>query len=106
MAQKLVVELIDDLDGSEAHQTVKFALDSTAYEVDLSDTNATELRSILGRFAEKARRTGGRKQAAAETRAAGPDTKAIRAWALAQGLQINPRGRVPEAIVQQYLAAN
>ncbi|QOD05783.1 Lsr2 family protein [Pseudarthrobacter sp. BIM B-2242] len=106
MAQKLVVELIDDLDGSEAHQTVKFALDSTAYEVDLSDTNATELRSILSRFTEKARRTGGRKQAAAETRTAGPDTKAIRAWALVQGLEINPRGRVPEAIVQQYLAAN
>lgn len=101
-----MVELIDDLDGSEAHQTVKFALDSTAYEVDLSDANATELRSILSRFAEKARRTGGRRQAAADTRTAAVDTKAVRAWAVAQGLDINPRGRVPESIIQQYVAAN
>lgn len=106
MAQKLVVELIDDLDGSEAHQTVTFALDSKGYELDLSDANATELRSILGRFAEKARRTGGRKQAAAETRNAGLDVKAVRAWALAQGLKVNPRGRVSEDVIQQYLAAN
>lgn len=106
MAQKITIELVDDLDGSEANQTVKFGLDSMNYEVDLSDANATELRSILGRFADKARRTGGRKQAAADSRAGGPDTKAIRSWAIAQGLNVNPRGRIPETIVQQYLAAN
>lgn len=107
MAQKLVVEFIDDLDGGEATQTVTFALDNKAYEVDLSDANANELRSILGRFAEKGRRTGGRKQAAGETRAIpGVDTKAVRAWAIAQGIGINSRGRIADSVVQQYLAAN
>lgn len=106
MAQKRVVELIDDLDGTAASQTVKFALDGSSYEVDLSDANANDLRSSLERFTANARRTGGRKQSAADLGPTGPSTKDIRAWALAQGMQVNPRGRVPESIVQQYLAAN
>jgi hypothetical protein len=100
------VELIDDLDGTAANQTVKFALDGNAYEVDLSDANANELRSSLERFTAKARRTGGRKQSAMDLGPAGPSTKDIRDWALAQGMEVSFRGRVPEAIVQQYLAAN
>jgi hypothetical protein len=100
------VELIDDLDGTAATQTVKFALDGSSYEVDLSDANANELRSALERFTANARRTGGRKQSAIDLGPAGPSTKDIRAWALSQGLEVNLHGRVPEPIVQQYLAAN
>lgn len=101
-----MIELIDDLDGSAATQTVTFALDGVSYEVDLNDVNASQIRSSLVPFVETARRTGGRKQNAAEPRAAGLNTKNIRTWAVAQGLPINPRGRVPESIIQQYLAAN
>ncbi|MBT2520904.1 Lsr2 family protein [Arthrobacter sp. ISL-28] len=104
MAQKRVVELIDDLDGTAADQTVQFALDGSSYEVDLSDANATDLRSLLERFTANARRTGGRKRSA-DLGPAGPSTKDVRAWALAQGMDVNLRGRVPESIVQQYLAA-
>lgn len=106
MAQKRVVELIDDLDGTAADQTVKFALDGNSYEVDLNDANADELRSSLERFTAKARRTGGRKVSAIDLSPAGASTKDVRAWALAQGIDVNLRGRVPESLVQQYLAAN
>lgn len=106
MAQKRVVELIDDLDGTAADQTVKFALDGNSYEVDLNDANADELRSSLERFTAKARRTGGRKVSAIDLGLAGASTKNVRAWALAQGIDVNLRGRVPESLVQQYLAAN
>lgn len=101
-----MIELIDDLDGSPATQTVTFSLDGASFEVDLSDLNADALRSSLAPFAEKARRTGGRKQRAAETRMSGPNTKDVRAWALAQGLEVNARGRIADSILQQYLAAN
>ena len=106
MAQKRVVELIDDLDGTAANQTVKFALDGNSYEVDLNDANADELRSSLERFTAQARRTGGRKQSAIDLGSAGPSTKDMRAWALAQGMEVNLRGRVPESLVQQYVTAN
>ena len=37
MAQKVQTLLIDDLDGGEAEATVRFGLDGTDYEIDLSD---------------------------------------------------------------------
>jgi hypothetical protein len=106
MAQKHVIELTDDLDNSEANQTVTFSMDGADYEIDLNDGNADDLRSALAGYAAKARRTGGRKQTPTAIRTAGPSSKGIRAWAVAQGMDINPRGRVPEAIIQQYLAAS
>lgn len=40
MATRTVIELIDDLDGSEATETVRFGLDGTEYEIDLAGQNA------------------------------------------------------------------
>ena len=40
MARRTVVMLTDDLDGSEATETVRFGLDGRDYEVDLSKKNA------------------------------------------------------------------
>lgn len=65
-----------------------------------------ELRASLERFTAKGRRTGGRKQGAIDLGPAGPSAKDVRVWALAQGTEFNLRGRVPESIVQQYLAAS
>ncbi|GAA4034551.1 Lsr2 family protein [Arthrobacter methylotrophus] len=106
MAQKTVVELIDDLDGSTANQTLTFSLDGVDYEIDLNENHAENLRSGLGGFLEKARRTGGRKRGMAESRGAGPSAKDVRAWAQKQGLQVNGRGRIQASIIDQYLAAN
>ena len=43
MARKVEVQLIDDLDGSKAEESIKFALDGINYEIDLSKKNATKL---------------------------------------------------------------
>jgi Lsr2 len=40
MATKTQVVLVDDLTGDPADTTVKFALDKTEYEIDLSNENA------------------------------------------------------------------
>ena len=56
MAQRVEVVLIDDLDGTQAVETVGFALDGSSYEIDLNDANAAALRNALGRFAEHGRR--------------------------------------------------
>jgi hypothetical protein len=44
MAQRVQVQMVDDLDGSEASQTVPFSLDGVTYEIDLSEENASALR--------------------------------------------------------------
>ena len=108
MATRTEIELIDDLDGSEATETVRFGLDGADYEIDLAGQNADELRSILARFVDAGRKTaGGITKRTPVVRHLPPaaDTKAIRAWAAENGVEVNSRGRIKDDVVQRYLAA-
>ncbi len=113
MAQKVLVSLVDDLDGSEADETLEFGLDGISYQIDLSADNAGELRDTLAQYVEHARRSGGRKRAA--TRVSGvvrPATvdreqnQAIRAWARKNGFNVSDRGRIPTEVVEAYHKKN
>lgn len=109
MAKKTVVLLEDDIDGSEASQTVSFALDGSDYEIDLNDGHANELREALDRFANAGRRlSGGRARRTARTPSpqGDPDAKAVRLWAADNGTQVNTRGRIQAEVVEQYEAAH
>jgi di/tripeptidase len=58
MAQKIPAEFQDDLDGCPANETVRFGIDSAAYEIDLSKKNATAFRRKLAPFIDHARKAG------------------------------------------------
>ena len=64
MAQKTQTILIDDIDGSPASGTVRFALDGVEYDIDLSEAHARKLRDSFEPWTSAARRTGGRRSAA------------------------------------------
>ena len=125
MAQKVTVDLVDDIDGGQADETVEFALDGVSYQIDLSSDNAAQLRDALSNFVAHARRSGGRKKkpgprrtAAGAGRAGGKGTtksstrgdreqnQAIRDWARKRGLEVSDRGRIPADIVDQYHKAS
>ncbi|MCB5179526.1 histone-like nucleoid-structuring protein Lsr2 [Streptomyces antimicrobicus] len=108
MAQKVEIKLIDDLDGSEATQTVVFALDGKTYEIDLNDAHASRLRDELAPYVGAGRKMGGARTAARRMGSNKPaeDTAAIRAWAKGQGLEVNDRGRVPADIKEAYAKAH
>ncbi|WP_367133276.1 Lsr2 family protein [Saccharothrix sp. HUAS TT1] len=117
MAQKVLVQLIDDLDGTPAEdgQTVSFALDGVTYEIDLKPGNADKLRSALADFVAAARKTGGRTKrntAAPGARRPAPDarnkeqTKAIREWARSNGHELADRGRIPANVIEAFEAAH
>lgn len=55
MAERIQVELVDDIDGSRAQHTVTFALDGVSYEIDLNERHARDLRSVFARYIESAR---------------------------------------------------
>jgi len=61
MASKTITSLVDDLDGSEATETIRFALADTEYEIDLSDSNADRFRNSLDEFVAHARKVGRRR---------------------------------------------
>ncbi|HRA46360.1 MAG TPA: Lsr2 family protein, partial [Phycicoccus sp.] len=44
MAKKVTISLVDDIDKSDAAETVSFSLDGVNYEIDLSSDNAGKLR--------------------------------------------------------------
>ena len=50
MAKQIIHKLVDDLDGGDAEETVKFALDGIQYEIDLSDKNAAKLRDVFAPY--------------------------------------------------------
>src|SRR3712207_5208152 len=108
MATKTQVVLVDDLTGEPADTTVRFALDKTEYEIDLSDENAAEMREGLSRYVDAARKvTGGGPPGAQETKPAyaGYDPAAVRAWAAGQGIEVNARGRIRADVVKEFRAA-
>jgi len=107
MAQQTTVTLTDDLDGGRAVETVTFGLDGRVYEIDLSKKNAAALRKALGEFTSNARRVRSGKPAAVKSvrSSSRVDAKAVREWALENGLTVSARGRVPSDIVEKYQAS-
>jgi hypothetical protein len=105
MAQRVTVTLEDDLDGGRAAETVRFAFDSTEYEIDLSAKNASAFKKQLAPYIEHARRAGrGQSRRAGRTSASRQRSGDIRAWAKDQGLAVSERGRIPASVVEQYQA--
>ncbi|QJY50003.1 histone-like nucleoid-structuring protein Lsr2 [Pseudonocardia broussonetiae] len=109
MAKQVVETLVDDLDGSEAAETVSFAIDGRQFEIDLSAAHASELRDVVAPFVGAARRAGGgpgrRSYQRASSRSAErskEENAAIRAWAMQNGLEVSERGRLSSAVLTAY----
>jgi hypothetical protein len=108
MAKQLHVELIDDIDSSPAAETVRWGLDGVAYEIDLNDDHAAELRGLLDPWIRSGRRVRRSAVTASAGRLSTPvdyDPAAVRAWAASNGVQVSTRGRISAAVVEQYRAA-
>jgi hypothetical protein len=109
LAQKVSVLLVDDIDGSDAHETIPFGIDGTHYEIDLNSEHAQELREQLERYVKVARRvTAATAQPTRVRRTAANDAKnkEIRNWARERGMDVNGRGRIPADIMTQYEEEN
>lgn len=103
MAKKIVTYLIDDIDGSDAVDTINFSIDGANYEIDLNEKNAAALRADFDKWIKSARRTSGRRT----RRAAAPagtksDAGKIRRWARENGYEVSERGRISAEIRAAY----
>lgn len=106
MAKVVVVKLVDDIDGTDAHETVTFALDGINYEIDLTSEHAAELRAAFAQWIGKGRRASGRKTTRAARPAAGGNSEAarIRKWAQERGKDVPARGRISAELRAEYLS--
>jgi Lsr2 len=107
MAQQIQTLFIDDIDGGPAEGTIRFGLDGTDYEIDLSTAHSEELHKVLAGYVTHARkaavtaRRGSRGRRSADVL----DTRKVREWARAEGIDIKERGRVPAEVIEKYKAA-
>lgn len=115
MARVTKVELIDDLDGGAADETVMFALDNQSFELDLSAHHAGILRDILGDYVAAGRKTAGgtatsgRRQRAATSTGGQSNrehTAAIREWARKAGHAVSDRGRIKAEVMDAFEQAH
>jgi hypothetical protein len=108
MASVTEVRLVDDIDGGEAAETVAFDLEGKNYEIDLSQTHATNLRDVLAPYVAAARRAESspaarkRRTTAARPPADRQETAAIREWAAANGFAVSTRGRIAAHVREAY----
>jgi hypothetical protein len=116
MAQKLVKLFVDDLDGSEAIETIRFGLDGANYDIDLSAANAQEMRDAMRPFVEHARRvarsqsarSNGSRSGAAPSVSASQhrsDLAAAREWLRSHGETVSDKGRIAAAQLEKYRTA-
>jgi len=106
MAQRVNIVLEDDLDGSQAAETLRFGIDGSEYEIDLSKKNAAAFRRQLAPFVEHARKAGrAQRRRSGRTASSRRRSSDIRAWAKGQGIEVSERGRIPASVAEQYEAA-
>lgn len=98
MVQRTVVLLEDDIDGSDADESVTFALDGVTYEIDLTAENAETLREVFYGYIRQARKVGKGRPARKTTVSAsgsGATAAEIRVWGRENGYTVPDRGRIP-----------
>ena len=107
MAQRVQVQLLDDITGEEASETVTFGLDGVLYEIDLTAENANRLREDLSIYLDKGRKVRGRAGSFQQrSKAVSRDeTHRIREWAEKNGYSPSSRGRISNSIIEAYQAA-
>ena len=106
MAKRTVTMLVDDLDGSDASETISFSLDGVSYEIDVNEQNAAKLRDDFAVWTAHATRVGGRKRTSSAASAGKEDLDAIRTWARANGFEVADRGRISAKVKEAYANAH
>lgn len=109
MARKQIVELVDDIDGGAASETVQFGYAGSNYEIDLNEKNLAALEKALAPYLAAGRRAGrpsaGRPSGAASF-GRDYDPSVVRAWAKEKGLDVSERGRVSRELVEEWRRAS
>ena len=98
--------MVESLDGTEADESISFALDGVALEIDLSNDNAEKLRGIFAPYIAAARRGDGQRARRPQRMSTGStasreDAGPIREWAAVNGFTVSARGRISAEVMEE-----
>jgi len=110
MATQVSTRFVDDLDGSDASETIKFAYRGKSYEIDLNDMHAKACDESFAEWIDAARliKSGGKVATVKRVPATADreQNQAVRDWARAQGLTVSDRGRISATVMTAFQAAH
>lgn len=119
MAERVVRQLIDDLDGSEiadgGGERIEFSVRGVEYQIDLASSNIAKLDKALKPFVDAAVKVrGARSRRAAKSISLNGNGNggsreqlaAIRKWARKNGFEVSDRGRIKGEILEAFEAAH
>jgi hypothetical protein len=117
VAERIVRQLIDDIDGSEIPEgggaRIEFSVRGVEYAIDLSAVNTAKFDKALKPYiaaAQQIRRASQpRKPKATSAPAAaltGEQSAAVRDWARNNGYEVSSRGRIRTEIIEAFEAAH
>lgn len=106
MAQKILVELLDDIDGSPAVETFEFTHNGVTYVADFNQKHYDEYTQMFEYLTSIARVVKGKKRAPyGSKKGVTPvvgKTQEMREWLRAAGHSVKDRGRVPAHLVKLW----
>jgi len=126
MAERVIRQLVDDLDETEIvdgdAERVEFGFQGVTYQLDLKKANAAKLEKALAPFIKAAKKassaadgpTPRRRRKSQPKRSVGgrgrsakahSDSASIRAWANNNGYAVSARGRIPADVVDAFNGA-
>src|SRR4051794_10608983 len=107
MAKSMITTVTDDIDGSADATPVSFTFQGVSYSLDLAPKNLDKLTKSLAPFMEHATKSRGTQMKSGRKGKAGRgyDLIQLREWAGKNKINVPARGRIPGAVVDQYLAA-
>jgi hypothetical protein len=112
MAKTTITSVSDDIDETPDAQTVAFGFEGVAYSIDLAQKNLDKLTKALQPFIDNATRqrgsspsVAGRKGPAKAKTERPYEIPDLREWAGKNKIKLPQRGRIPAAVVEQYLTA-
>ncbi|MCB0948380.1 MAG: Lsr2 family protein [Mycobacterium sp.] len=115
MAEVIVRQLIDDIDGSEISEgdgeRVEFSFRGVDYQIDLSAANAAKFENALMPYinaAAKVRGAGRSRRTKLNTNGKSDPEQlaAVRLWARKNGYEVADRGRIKAEILEAFEAAH
>lgn len=118
MAERVIRQLIDDIDGSEIAdgkgESIEFSIRGERYRIDLSAQNVTKFDKALSPYLKaatkvSASRSSARKPAtkrSGRSRTPRVQLSQVREWASENGYEVSSRGRIAADIVEAYEAAH
>jgi len=119
VAEKIVRQLIDDIDGTDitdgGGEQLEFSVRGVDYRIDLSAANIARFDKALKPFIDAAETVGGARGRRAKSpgsasargaKKASVDLADIREWARGEGYEVSDRGRIKAEVVEAFHAAH